>query len=106
MSHKVGNIMPIRSVDLQVLLPKIPEIQKIKHAENENYKINQQINIIQDSLKRTEDLKRINKSDKAYKVTINKDGKNNRGKNQEKSQKDKDNKEKECYKGKKIDIKI
>ncbi|SHJ06288.1 hypothetical protein [Lutispora thermophila] len=100
--------MPIRSVDLQVLFPKVPEVQKIKNAENEVYKNNQQINIIQDSIKRKEDLKRINKNDKAYKVNINKDGKNNRGKNQEKSQKkkDKDNKEKEYYKGGKIDIKI
>ena len=43
--------MSIRSVDFQVLIPKAPEVQKLKHMEMENYKINQQINIMQDSTK-------------------------------------------------------
>jgi len=105
--------MSIRSVDLQVLLPKVPEIQKVKHIENETLKNNQQINIIQDSLKKKEDLKRINKNDKAYKLAINKDERNKNGKNKNEShrQKDKDKKdmnenEGKYFKGSKIDIRI
>lgn len=105
--------MSIRSVDLQVLLPKVPEIQKIKHIENETLKNNQQINITQDSMKKTEDLKRISKSDKAYKLAINKDERNKGGKNKnqsygrkDKGKKEKNEKENICFKGSKIDIQI
>lgn len=68
--------MPIRSIDFQILIPKTPEIHKIKHIENENQKINQQINVIEDSNKKNNELKQVNKTDKTYKARIDKDGKN------------------------------
>jgi len=105
--------MSIRSVDLQVLLPKVPEIQKAKNIEYETLKNNQQINITQDSMKKTEDLKRINQSDKAYKLAINKDERNRNGKNKNErdrrkddGKKDKNEKENKYFKGSKIDIRI
>jgi len=107
--------MSIRSVDFQVLIPKAPEVQKIKHMELENYKINQQINITQDSIKKSQDLKRINKSDKTYSVVINRDEEKKKKRDkydkEDKNNRKNDKKEKNernnyYYAGSKIDIKI
>ena len=99
--------MSIRSVDFQVLIPKAPEVQKLKHMEMENYKINQQINIMQDSTKKSEDLKRINKSDKTYNLAINRDEEKSRKRDSDKNKEKKDKKKKRNnYAGSKIDIQI
>lgn len=68
--------MSIRSIDFQILIPKTTEIHKIKHIENENPKINQQINVLQESNKKNKELKQVNKTDRAYKSRVDKDGKN------------------------------
>lgn len=100
--------MSIRSIDFQILIPKAPEIQKMRHVENENQKINQHINIIEDSNKKTKELKQINKADKAYKPRVDKDGKNGRpqsnGRNSDKE--DKKDKKSKSPTGSKIDILI
>ena len=78
--------MSIRSVDFQTIIPKTPEVQRIKHAETENEKINAQINIHKDAEIHNKSLKQVNKSDKPHEARINKDDK------KQKSQGNKDNK--------------
>lgn len=78
--------MSIRSVDFQTLIPKTPEVQKIKHSEIENEKINAQISIQKDAEKYNKSLKQVNKSDKLYESKINKDT------NKQKSKRNNDNK--------------
>ncbi|MCQ1527971.1 hypothetical protein [Lutispora saccharofermentans] len=100
--------MSIRSVDFQILIPKAPEIQKMRHVENENQRVNQHINIIEDSNKKTKELKQINKADKAYKARIDKDGKNGRSKSGDGNSEKEDKKDKRSKSptGSRIDILI
>jgi len=100
--------MSIRSVDFQILIPKAPEIQKMRHVENENQRVNQHINIIEDSNKKTKELKQINKADKAYKARIDKDGKNGRSKSGDGNNEKEDKKDKRSKSptGSRIDILI
>lgn len=81
--------MSIRSIDFQTLIPKTPEVQRIKHAEIENEKINAQINIQKDVEKHNKSLKKVNKSDKLYESRINKDAQ------RQKSKRNNDNKKNE-----------
>ncbi|MDD2482520.1 MAG: hypothetical protein PHC44_02230 [Lutispora sp.] len=100
--------MSIRSIDFQVLIPKTPEVQKIKYIENESQKINQQINMIKDSENKTKELKKVKKADKAYESRIDKDGKNSKSKS-DGEECDKQNKKKKgnrYIKESKIDIRI
>ena len=100
--------MPIRSIDFQVLIPKTSEVQKIKYIENENQKINQQINIIKDSADRTKELKKVKKTDRAYESRIDKDGKNGKPKSDgDGCDKENEKKKKNKYiRESKIDIRI
>ena len=83
--------MSIRSVDFQTMIPKTPEVQRIKHAEMENEKINAQINIQKDAEKHNQSLKQVNKSDKLHESRINKDDKKQKSKKNDDNKKDENN---------------
>lgn len=83
--------MSIRSVDFQTMIPKTPEVQRIKHAEMENEKINAQINIQKDAEKHNQSLKQVNKSDKLHESRINKDDKKQKSKKNDDNKKDEHN---------------
>ena len=80
--------MSIRSVDFQTMIPKTPEVQRIKHAEIENEKINAQINIQKDAEKYNQSLKQVNKSDRLHESRVDKDGKKQKSKKNDDNKKD------------------
>ncbi len=110
--------MSIRSIDFKILIPKTAEVQKIKHLQTENEKINAQINIKKDAQNQYKSLKKINKSDKLHEFRINKDEKKqndkgnskNKEKNKEKQKSNIDKNENNSIKNRlvtsKIDIRI
>lgn len=65
--------MPIRPVDLQTMLPKIPEVQKAKSVEAENLRNNMNINLHKEQQQNEKNLKQVNETKKPYQARINKD---------------------------------
>lgn len=84
--------MSIRSIDLQTLIPKTPEVQKIKSTEFEipHNNINASIQSSQQQIQK--DLKKVNQSPKGADVKINKERDKNSN-NKKKKQEKKNNKE-------------
>ena len=106
--------MPIRPVDLQTMLPKLPEVQKAKSVESDIEKNNLNINIHKDQQKLEKNTKQVVEAKKAHEARVDKDGqqKKRQGKqekqNREDQTKDNDGHDKDS-KGKyltKIDIRI
>lgn len=106
--------MTIRPVDMQTLIPKIPELQKARNAETEIEKNNLHINIQKEQLQQEKMTKQVIETEKNHgaKITREKENKKKKDK-QEKNHKnnsseDKDN-QVEKSKGKaltRIDIRI
>lgn len=78
--------MSIRSIDFQTIIPKSPEVQKIKNIEHESARNNLNINIHKSQEQNDRKLKQVNENEKTYKSKIDRD------KEREKSQKDNDSK--------------
>jgi hypothetical protein len=96
--------MSIRSIDLQVMIPKTPEVQKAKSVEAENPINNNFINIQKEQQASKDKLKQVYGKDKAEgnKVDREKQNKNqNRNRDQNQEREKKKNKT-----GFRIDIKI
>jgi hypothetical protein len=81
--------MTIRPVDLQTMIPKIPEVQKAKNLETELQKNNLNINIHKEQQQQEKNTQKVVKTKETQESRINKDGrqKNKQGK-QEKKQKE------------------
>ena len=95
--------MPIRSIDFQTIIPKAPEVQKIKHMEEHNPQNNNLINMHKQQEQNEKELKKVNAAKKAFEGKIKREtpGKQqNSGKEQEEENK-KDKKKKQS-----IDIRI
>ena len=106
--------MTIRPVDLQTMIPKLPEVQKAKNAESELGKNNLNINIHKEQQKQEKNTKQVIETKKPHEARIDKDGqqKKRQGRqekhNKEDQAKDSDGHDKD-NKGKyltKIDIRI
>jgi hypothetical protein len=81
-------IMSMRPVDLQTMIPKLPEVQKAKSAEIELEKNNLNINIQKEQQQQEKNTKQVTETKKAWEAKINKDGKQNKGQgNREKEHK-------------------
>lgn len=95
--------MSIRSIDYQTIIPKAPEVQKIKHAESQNPQNNSAINMHKQQEQNQKDLKRVNDVKKTYDGKINRDN----PQKEQKQNKDDDEQEKKKQKNKQsIDIRI
>lgn len=70
--------MSMRPVDLQTIIPKLPEVQKIKNAENDLEKNNLNINIQKEQRQNEQNTRQIIEAKKAQEARVNKDGKQNR----------------------------
>lgn len=66
--------MSIKSIDFQILIPKTPEIHKIRQSEINSEKNTAQAAIIKSNEIQNKALKQVNKSHKPYKTKIDKDG--------------------------------
>ncbi|HOE56590.1 MAG TPA: hypothetical protein PLL98_01520 [Bacillota bacterium] len=106
--------MTIRPVDLQTIIPKLPEIQKAKNAENGLEKNNLNINIHKEQQQQEKNTRQVVEAKKPHEARINRDGqqKKRQGKQEKQSREDQtkenDGNDKED-KGKylsKIDIRI
>ncbi|MGE5631765.1 MAG: hypothetical protein ACM3TR_11790 [Caulobacteraceae bacterium] len=62
--------MPIRPIDLQTLIPKIPEVQKAKSVESDNSKINININIQKEQQQNEKNTKQVVETKKAFEAKI------------------------------------
>ncbi|HOS68773.1 MAG TPA: hypothetical protein PLG67_03510 [Bacillota bacterium] len=78
--------MSIRPVDLQTIIPKLPEVQKAKNAENELEKNNLSINMHKEQQQQDKNTQQIVETKKAQESRINKDGKQNRGQEEQKGE--------------------
>ena len=96
--------MPIRSIDYQTMIPKVSEVQKIRHAEMQNPQTNSAINLQKEQEQNARNLKRVNETKKAFEGKIKRDN----PKKQQQSSKDQDEENKKKQKDKKqsIDIRI
>lgn len=65
--------MPIRSIDLQTLIPKMPEVQKVKSVEAETPGNNINISIHKDQEQMEKNLKQVNKKERPSDIRINND---------------------------------
>lgn len=106
--------MTIRPVDLQTMIPKIPELQKAKTAESELEKNNLNINMHKEQLQHEKDTRQVTMTKKAEgsKVEREKQQKENKGQ-QQKGRKEKGTDEKDGQENRKkaevsrsIDIRI
>ena len=81
--------MTIRPVDLQTMIPKLPEVQKARNVESELEKNNLNINIHKDQLQQEKNTKQVIETKKSSGARIDREGqkKENQGK-QEKEHKD------------------
>lgn len=70
--------MTIRPVDLQTMIPKLPEVQKAKIIESELEKNNLNINIHKDQQQQEKNTKQVVETKKAQEARINKDGRQNK----------------------------
>ncbi len=106
--------MSLRPVDLQTIIPKLPEMQKAKNAENELEKNNLSINMHKEQQQQDKNTQQIIETKKAQEARINKDGKQNRGqgdqKGEHKESQPEDNEDQEKKKNRnqmtRIDIRI
>jgi hypothetical protein len=81
--------MTIRPVDLQTMIPKIPEVQKAKNSESELQKNNLNINIHKEQQLQEKNTQQVVKTKEAQKSRIDKDGRQkNKQSKQEKKQKE------------------
>ena len=96
--------MPIRSIDYQTLIPKTPEVQKLKQAEMQNPQNNNAINMHKDQEQNDKNLKKVNETKKAFEGKIKRDTPNK----QQGNNSDPEEQEKKKQKDKKrsIDIRI
>ncbi len=104
-----GDSMAIRPIDMQTIIPKTPEIQKIKSAEPQNQYNNQLINMQKDQQQTQKTLKQVNETKKAEKGRVERDNKNsdkkNKNNNKKKDEESSENTEKK-QSGTRIDIRI
>lgn len=100
--------MPIRSIDLQTMIPKTQEVQKIKSSELEVPKNNIDINIHKDQQQNQQKLQQVKKKEKVYEAKINKDQQKKKNQEQNKDKNNDHEKEDEASENtrKKIDIRI
>lgn len=96
--------MPIRSVDYQTIIPKVSEVQKIKHAELQTPQNNDAINIKKEQEQNERNLRKVNETKKAMEGKIKRDN----PKKEQQSGKDEEEQDKKKQKDKKqsIDIRI
>lgn len=78
--------MSLRPVDLQTIIPKLPEMQKAKNAENELEKNNLSINMHKEQQQQDKNTQQIIETKKAQEARINRDGKQNRGQGDQKGE--------------------
>ncbi len=83
--------MTIRPVDLQTMIPKLPEAQKAKNAESEAQKNTLMINIHKEQQKHEKDTRQVIEAAKAHEAKINRDGqqKKRQGGQEKRSREDK-----------------
>lgn len=100
--------MPIRPIDLQTMIPKLPEVQKAKEVENNNPKINIAINIHKEQEKNVRKTKKVNEAEKAYNKRISREDKEKDKDRQGKREKREENKKdkQDFNTNKRIDIRI
>ena len=81
--------MTIRPVDLQTMIPKLPELQKARNVENEIEKNNLNINIHKEQQQQEKNAKHVTETKRAGGSKIDREGKHNGGKSkQEKEHKE------------------
>lgn len=95
--------MGIRSIDYQTIIPKAPEVQKIKHNEAQNPANNQNINMHKQQEQNQSNLQKVNETKKPYEGKIKRD--NPRSK-QQKQEKDDDEQKKKQKKNQTIDVRV
>ncbi|MDF2893018.1 MAG: hypothetical protein K0R80_3385 [Clostridia bacterium] len=95
--------MPIRSIDYQTMIPKAPEVQKIKHAEMQNPQNNNAINMHKEQQQNEKNLKKVNETKKAFEGKIKRD---NPKKQQQDSKDQEEENKKKHDKKQSIDIRI
>lgn len=66
--------MTIRPVDLQTMIPKLPEVQKARNAENELEKNNLNINIHKEQQQHEKNTKQVVEKDKVHGVKVDREG--------------------------------
>lgn len=105
--------MSIKPLDLQVMIPKTPELSKIHSEENNKVIVNQQNAVTSFQHQTEHQLKQVNSTDKAYEGKIKEKQKEEKGqgkqKNSNREPKDKKRKQQEKRKdtkGSTIDILI
>jgi len=70
--------MTMRPVDMQTIIPKLPEVQKAKIIESELEKNNLNINIHKEQQQQEKKTKQVVETKKAQEARINKDGRQNK----------------------------
>lgn len=103
--------MPIRPVDMQVLLPKVNEVSRIQQIQNQNEQNSQQQFASQLQKEATKQETQVQHSNKSQGGKVNKDsGNKSSSEEKEKKKKQKNEQESEIIKdpklGNKLDIKI
>lgn len=97
--------MPIRSIDYQTMIPKAPEVQKLKHIEEHIPQNNNNINLHKQQEQNEKQLKKVNETKKAFEGKIRRDNpKKQQGNGQE--QDEEEQKKKKQTKKQSIDIRI
>ena len=96
--------MPIRSIDYQTLIPKTPEVQKLKQAEMQNPKNNNAISMHKEQEQNEKNLKKVNDTKKTFEAEIKRDN----PKKQQNNSKDQEEQENKKQRDKKqsIDLRI
>lgn len=106
--------MTIRPVDMQTMIPKLPEVQKARNAENEIEKNNLNINIHKEQQHQEKNTKQVIAAKKSQGLSISREGqqKGRQGKQEKKhrdglaEEKDSHSKENKGEFLTKIDIRI
>jgi len=82
--------MTIRPVDIQTMIPKIPEVQKARNAENEIVKNNLSINIHKEQQQQEKNMKQVIEAKKSQGSKIDREGqqKGKQGKKEKKRRDD------------------
>lgn len=97
--------MPIRSIDFQTIIPKAPEVQKLKHMEEINPQNNNAINIHKQQEQNSKELKKVNETKKTFDGKIKRDNPRKQ-QSDDRNQDDQDEDKKKKNKKQSIDIKI
>lgn len=97
--------MPIRSIDYQTIIPKAPEVQKIKHAETQNQQNNSAINMHKQQEQNERNLKKVNETKKAFEGKIKRDNPKKQQKNSSDQNEEQENKKKKEQR-QSIDIRV